>query len=491
MAEERKWSGFMSRTTQKITNNLGVVSGKDSGKASSKYRRKELEDLDAYYENRQYDHLMNWEAASQMKGDEYVPIRKRKPRIVFAFGKLICQRVASKLVGRDTFPSFLIEEDPDTQAFLQVVVKLSKMQSRILEPVRRTLACGSGLVRFYVISGTLKMESYLSKYCYPLFNAAGELSQVEIKYCYEDPSERDQKGNPVRKWYRLTLGETVDILYNNPPYMPGNEPEFEEVSRAEHNLGFVQAVWFRTCEDKHVPDGYSIFEDTRDFIDELNYSLSQSSVSVSYNQDPQLAIKGMDADDIDELIRSSAKAWNFGRDGEGKFLESSLTGVDKAMQLRDKVRLAIQDVARVIMMDPEKMVSHAQSGRSLEILHGPMVELVNELRPMIEVSLIELLLKMAITLLALKSQGAEIGIEMPDGWTPVSLNVSASWPPIFPMTMADLKEKLAVATAASSANLVSRETMTRWIARDFAIEDVELEIQKVAAQPILNPFGAF
>jgi hypothetical protein len=62
---------------------------------------------------------------------------------------------------------------------------------------------------------------------------------------------------------------------------------------------------------------------------------------------------------------------------------------------------------------------------------------------------------------------------------------------VFPQTIADLRDKLTVAVQASNASLISRETLTRWLSRDFAIEDVEAEIAKVAAQPVINPFGAF
>lgn len=491
MAEDRKWSGMMSRTAQKVANNLGVVYGGDSAKGVKKFRREHLEDLDKYYENRQYNHLTDWDKAACQPDDKYVPIRKRKPRIIFAFGKVICQRVASKLVGMENFPTLLVEEDPETQAFLQIVTKAAKLPLKLIEPVRRSLACGSGFVRFYFVSGSIKMESFLSKYCYPVFNPAGDLASIRIQYCYEDPEDLDEKGQPKKKWYRMDLGEMVDILYDNPPYSPTTQPQFEEVSRAEHQLGFVQGVWIRTTEDKHTPDGYSLLEDIRDFIDELNYSLSQSSMAVSYNQDPQLTIKGLDAEEIETLIRSSAKAWNLGRDGDGKFIESSLAGVERASELRDKIKLGIQDVARVIMLDPEKMVAHAQSGRAMEILHGPFVELINELRPVFEDVITSLVLKIAITILILRSRGEPVGIDMPDGWQPGSLNLTLQWPSIFPMTMQDLQEKLKVATAATSASLVSRETMTRWIAKDFAIEDVEAEIAKVAAQPVINPFGMF
>jgi hypothetical protein len=485
---DRQWSGFMSRTAKRVANNLGIVYGSEQQSGTPRFRRHDLEVLDAYYENRQYEGLAPWDSANK---DEYIPVRMRKPRIIYAFAKVLCQRVASKLVGKDTFPVFLVEDDPETEAFLRLVVKVAKLQSRLMEPVRRTLGAGSGLVRFYFVGGACKVESYLSKYCYPEFTETGELASVRIQYTYPDPTELDEKGKPVEKWYRLDLGQMTDILYDNPVYKPNAQPEFKPVSTATHSLGFVQAVWMRTGEDKHVPDGDALTGDILDFIDEINYSLSQSSTAVSYNQDPQLTISGMDSEQLDDLIRSSAKAWNLGREGKAEFMETTLSGVERAELMRDKVKLGVQDVARVVMLDPEKFAANAQSGKAMEMLHGPLVELVNELRAQFEDLFVTLLLKIAVTMLMLRDAGVDIGIEMPEGWAPKSLNVSVQWPAIFPMTISDLKDKVGVAVAAASGNLISRETLTRWLAKDFSIEDVEAEVAKINAQPVINPFGGF
>ena len=492
MADDRKWQGLMSRTAKRVANNLGIVSGDQTGKVR-KFRRDQLEKLDAYYEGRQYDHLMSWEDANTLgaNGESYIPIRQRRPRMQLSFAKVLCQRVASKLVGRSAFPKLHVEDDPDTTQFLQLILKVSKLKSEILEPVRRMLGAGSSFIRFFFVEGSLKIESYNSKYCYPTFTPTGDLETISIKYVFEDPNELDDRGKPVKKWFRLDLSTMADIEFDTPSYSPTTEPIFEESARHEHGLGIVQGQWFRTSKNKHVPDGYSLIEDIFDFIDELNYNFSQSSNAVSYNQDPQLAINGMDVDELDALVRSSAKAWNLGRDGKANFLETDLNGVQIASDLREKVRLNIQDIARVVLMDPEKIVGHAQSGSALEILHGPMVELIDELRSMIEEDIIGLVSKISMTYLILINAGVEMGISIPAGWAPKSFNISAIWSPVFPQTIEDLQKKVALAVSVSSGNLISRETMTRWLAKDFDIEDIEAELAKIANQPILNPFGTF
>ena len=488
MAEQaRKWAGMKSRTQQRIDNNLGIIS---SGFASRfrRYRTPELDELDLYLRNKQYDKLAAWDSGTP---DEYIPIRQRKPRIIVAFPRMLCSRVTSKLVGRATFPGLTVEDDPETTIFLDLLMKHSHYKTYVKEAVKQMLGLGSSFVRFYFIQGQIKMEIYCSKYCYPVFDAVGELESMDIRYVYQDQEDLDSKGSPKEKWFRMTLTKTVDILYDNPVAGDG-EPVFQEVERAEHNFGFVQGEWFRTAEDKHSPDGPSLICDIKDFCDELNYSISQSSQASSYSQEPQLAISGMDSAQLDDLIRSSTKAWNLGRDGKAAFLEANMSGLEAAQKLRDTVTKNISDIARVVLLDPEKIVGSAQSGKAMEVLHGPLVELVDELRPMTEKSMLDLLMRMAVGYLILRQQGApDLAIQVPEGWVPSSLNISASWPPIFPMTMEDLQKKVSISVQAGNASIVSRETLTRWIAKDFGIENIEEEIAKIKAQPVLNPFGAF
>lgn len=480
------------RFKKRISNNLGIIADRKTAYESKKFRKPELELFDAYYENRQYCKLLPWENAKDDVTGDYIPVRQRAPKINYAFAKTLARRVSARLVGSRTFPSFVIEEDPDTQRYLQAIMIASGFQSSILEPAREALALGSGFIRFYVHEGQFVLQHYKSKFCYPTFSPSGELKAVTIRYVYEDPEDLDEHGDPKEKWYRLDLGPDADILYDNPDYDPEDteDPIFNEVSTAQHGLGFVQGEWLRTVRGNN-PDGYSLIEDILDFIDDINYSLSQSSQAVSYNQDPQLAINGMTGEDLEELIRSSTKGWNLGKEGKAEFLETSLTGVERANELRDKMRLGINDIARVVFLDPDKMNVQNLSGRAMEILHGPLVELIEELRPVFEPSLKSMLVKMALANIILSDRGLPTPVTIPPGYKIKSLDIVTNWPPIFQNTMVDLKEKVTVATTASAGNLISRETGTRYLAKDFGIEDVEAEIQKINTQPVLNPFGGF
>ena len=482
-----RFVNYFSRSAVKARMNLGVVLGSER-EGIRKFRNKELELYDKYYNGEQYDKMPKWDD-SHDKAGEYIPVRKRQPRIVYNFAKVLCDRVASKLVGSDTFPSLRVENDPDTDTFIRLVIKSAKLRSKLMDTVKLMCLSGSSFLRYYIVDGTVMCETFHSNYCYPVFKPSGKLDSISIKYVFDDEAERDESGNPVKKWYRIDLTATADILYDNPKYQYESEPSFQEVSRAEHNLGFVQGEWFRTAMDKHSPDGPSLICDILDFVDELNYNISQSSMAVGYGQEPQLAISGMDVDEIDKLIKSSSKAWNLGREGKAEFIQNDLNGVKVAGELRDKVRLGIQDVARILLLDPEKMVGHAQSGEAMKVLHGPMIDLINEMRPLVEDAVIELITKIAITILTVNQQGMDTDIQIPAGYQPKSLDITAHWPPIFPMTLDDLTKKANVAIALAQSRIMSEEWATGFIANDVGVENIEEELAKIEAQPIMSPFG--
>lgn len=490
---KKRWQSWSraERFEKMTTNRLGYIE-KSLGLDNPAYRKPELELYDAYYESRQYAGMPPWTDTQNSQG-AYRKIRERAPLIVYALPKMITSRLTAKLVGEKNFPRIKVEEDPEAEAFFNAIIKATKLKMRIAEPLRRGLAASSVFVRYYLSEGAMKFEMWHSKYCYPEFQANGELESVEIIYCSYSDEDMDDSGKPKKYWYKMYLGTESDIMYQPIPVKEdGKQPEDEEwqvENAVEHGFGFVQGSWYRTLEKRDTPDGYSLIEDILGFIDEINYSMSQSATAVSYNQDPQIILSKMQEDDISNLIRSSAKAWNLGKEGTASFLESGLTGVERAIELRDKMRLNVQDITRVVMLDPDKMVASAQSGKAMEVLHGAFVEVVQELRPGVEAFMQEILLKMAMMILISNKNGLPIPIVMPEGYQPQSLNLEFTWPPVFEMTMQDLRDKVNVASSVSAANLMSRETMTQWLAEDFGVKDVAEETQKILAQPVINPFA--
>lgn len=479
----------LSRSEKQDANVLGLIGV--SGESSKKYRSDKLEKVTKYLNGTQYDGLHDWDSSSS--GEDHIPLFKRKPKIIYPFLKIFADRMSSKLVGHSTFPKMKIEQDPDAEYFSNLVIDGGFIKPRILDSVKKLVAYNSVFVRYKISDGILKLESYCSNYCYPVIEPNGNLESIEIKYVY-DSGETGSDGKKIMKWYKLFLSKEVDILYNNPVFDQNSslEPQFEEVARNEHGLGFVQGEWFSNGENLYSPDGADpIISDIFGFIDAINYNLSQTVSATNYGLDPQLIISGMDTDEVDSLIKSSAKAWLMGRDGQARFLEVNGNGVKTANETTSDLFKRACDIARIVMLDPEKIVGSAQSGKAMEILHGPMVELVNEIRPWIEKGLKSLMTKIVSTIIYVRDNGMDTQFITPKGWVPQSLEYKIIWPPIFELTTQDKQQLVSLGIQASNANIISRDTALRWLQSqgvDFGVDDFELEQQKISSQERFNTF---
>lgn len=474
------------RTQDRIKNNLGIIQGGIRDK-SRKCRTPELEVIDVYLNNREYDGRMPWAEAEQQ--DEYVPIKKRIPTLKYNLPLILTNRLSAKLLGEKQFPTMIVEDDPDTTDLIRLIKKQSMFETKCLEGCKWWLAYGSVFMRFKLINGKIFLERYNPKHCYPIFDSAKELISIRIQYVFEDHNDLDDEGKPIEKWYRMDLSRTVDTLYDNPEYEADSEPMFSVVSSNVHDLGFVQGEWWMTGDNKHGPDGPSLTEPIHGFTESISYNLSQSDKATAYGMDPQLVLKGMDEEEVTLLIKSSESGWNVGREGEASFLESSGSGLEHADQTEQRFDLKVQNITRVIMLDPEKLVASAQSGKAMEILHGPMMELISELRPMLEDGITKLMQKMIATLVIFNKRGALLAIQMPPQWVPASLDIEITWGEVFPKTMQDLREKVGIMMQLTSGNVLSRETALEKLAQDFEIEDIEEEVRKVNSQKEFNTFG--
>jgi hypothetical protein len=481
-----------SRSEKRANRNLGIVHG-GYGDKESNHRSEVLKKIDMYLAGTQYDGLHDWDEDCYDE-DSYVKLKNRKPKIIFPFAKMFMDRVGSKLVGNSTFPKFYIEEDDETDYFInKVLIPSSYFKAKMLGVGKDLVLRTSAFARFKFAEGNLQIIKYNTNYCYPTFDQSGELESVQIKYVY-DTDRTSSDGKTIKEWFKLDLTKTSDILYDNPEYKENQEPEFTIAERIDHNFGFVQGEWFRTGDNPHSPEGAEnpVIHDMTDFIDCINYNLSLSDKAANYGTEPQLALSGLDSEETEKLIKSASKTWALGREGKAQFLEISGNGVEVASKQRDDYLKFFQYISRLVMLDPEKMAASAQSGKAMEVLHAPLVEMINEIRPWMEKGMKGLIQKIVTTIVLLNSQGYETQFIVPQGWTPQSLDIQTSWPPIFELTTQDKQQILSMGIQASNANIISRDTALAWIQSqgvDFGVEDFELEQQKINTQQRFNTFG--
>lgn len=478
------------RTQERIRNNLGIISGKDVKGRIKTTRSKKLDTLQAYYLGTQNDKKRDWNEAEQQ--EEYVSIHERKPPINYTLPQILVNRIKAKLLGKDVFPNFTIEEDPDTQQLIHSIQHATNFPGQIMHGSGDMLVNGSGFVRFKLVNGRMVIETFNSNHCYPFFDKAGELEKVEIRYVYDDEEDIDpQTDKPKKKWYKQELTKTRDILYDNPEYRAGISPVFSVEETFSHGLGFVQGEWLKLTVDENAIDGVSFVAALLGVTDCLSYSISMTDAAAKYGVDPQTIFSGVDDKNLDGLVKSKEKAWVLGQEGTAQFLESSGSGIQSAHEAQDKLLLRAQEMSRVIMHDPEKVVGQAQSGKAMAILMEPMVEFIGELRPFFEHFMIRFSIKMLAAVVILSRKKMLTDFEMPPNFAVKSFALTATWGEIFPMTPQDLQAKTNVWIQLTNANIVSRETALLKLAEDLGIDpqDIPNEIARVETQKEFNTFG--
>lgn len=468
-----------SRTQRRIGQNLGIVD--PHSKIGVLYRSERLKKLEDYYYNRQHDDKIPWLDAERAEAE--IPLGMRKPLVIYPLPKIHTARIASKLFGEGIFPRIMATEEEElTRTVIPQVKKLIHFETQMLDIARKVLAFGSAFVRLRVHESLLQLEVYAPNKCYPSFNTRGDLEAIKIQYVFEDHAEwdKDTKG-PKKKWFCLKLTDGVDTLYNTPDYEEGITPEFTVVEEVEHNLGEVQGVWVKNTKDSLRIDGDSLIEHILELGDCISRNLSQADGAASYIMEPQTVFRGMTEDEVDDLTKSRNKSWHLGQEGEANFLEIQGAGLVTASDHEKKMQQKAQEVTRAIMHDPEKIVGSAQSAKAMEILNAPLVELVNELRPIFGDALIQILRK--VLFLAMRYKLSIVG---KDNLVLENIDWELDWGDIFEPTLIDFQTEVSTYAQATNANLISRETALRNLAKKFQIEDVEKELARINAQPQLG-----
>ena len=478
----------MDRIDKKIRNRLGVI-GLEQGTYVRKYRSKRLKKLQSYMDKTQYDHKMDWFAAEDM--EQFIPLRQRKPFIISPLPKVHTERVNSKLFGIEVFPKFKIEDDDEAQQLLNLLVKEIGLQSHIKHMGHTLLSLGSAFCSFTFEDDALVIETHNPNHCYPEFNTKQELTFVKVQYVFEDQEDIDEEtSEPKKKWYRKDFGMNIDVLYDNPEYLPDTEPDFKIIDQEEHNLEMVQGQWFKMTKDPRKMDGISVIEDITDITDSISYTLSQSDRAVEYGTDPQTVFSGMTQDELDSLTKSKDWAWVLGREGSAQFLEQSGSGVTAAQEHDQRLVQKAQEITRAIYHEPEKIIGSAQSGIAMKALYSVLVDFINEVRPVVEEQLIKMMVKMMLMLVKLNKDGAETPIIMPKGYKPKSLDITVSWGDIFPLSLQDFQALASTLQSLASANIISRETVLRILSQYqwVSVDDIDKELNRINTQKEFNQF---
>jgi hypothetical protein len=345
---------------------------------------------------------------------------------------------------------------------------------------------GSGCLVWSVVDGDVEFRVLRSLHCNPTFDPRrpGRLVALDLRYRFPREIEDGGVVRVVDHWHRETWTTEAHTVFVEVPCEAGKEPAWIVSDEVQHGLGFVPGVWVRPFDDadEGALDGDSMFTDVEDLVEDIDRVISQKSRALRYNLDPTRVWFGLNERDEANVRNADGPAVSVSSKTEGADvtqLELNGSSLDVAESHANAQRARALETLRVVSPDPDKLLAAANSGRALEILYAPMLELAGELRTAFGAALKQLLGQIL--------DAARGPLRAPGALTlrPPALpagGVCLHWGAHFSASVQEQSTAAATASLLVQDRLLDRETAVKWVCRTLGISDASAVIRALEEQ---------
>ena len=363
-------------------------------------RTRELDRRQQYYDCSQHNYKrFDWDGRAIQTGPQmlsqpllsseqapyYVPLKARRPSSPYRLARVIVNAHTSLLFGEQRWPSIQVSNDPDTQDFANVLMKVAGMSAKFIQARNIGGSTGTVGISWCFDNGTPRIDVHYGKHLVVTeWDSRDDLipaNVVEI-YRYAQDLWNPQKHRNERQWFwhRRDWTKTADVAYQDVPVkqVSGKTQEPEWTVDAEHtfqhNDGFCHFVWIQniaTSEVDGLPDYDGLYENF-DYIDILLSVLCRGTV---LNLDPTLVLK-MDPDIVTRfgIKKGSDNALTVGLSGGAEYLTLGSSSVDAGLKLFDAKRRCVLEVAQCVLPDPNEIAASGTSSVALKMIYSPMIQ---------------------------------------------------------------------------------------------------------------------
>jgi hypothetical protein len=304
---------------------------------SPRYRR--LDKLSRIFDGRQYEGRPDWWTGIKQTGDTPVPLRQRKPCIVYKLPKAAVRQVVNFLWGDGRWPAITVpsseeqvkpkkrrrgkrakpgeaseteqpnpvkaqtgvvqlsdDEAEAVQQWLDKLIERARIKPRQRALSTKGIATGTCIALLYLRNGELQVDLPQPQDCWAEFVSGDPDSEVErLVWCYEfDKTVIDpitEKPTTKRYLYRRDWDrEACHVFEDVELKVDQKKIEWREVLPAKpHGLSFCPVIWIRNDpESGSGIDGVSIYEGSEDEIETLDQTASIRYRGIAYLGTPQL-----------------------------------------------------------------------------------------------------------------------------------------------------------------------------------------------------------
>lgn len=378
-----------------------------------------LNTFESWYLGTQYDGRPSFWSSE-------VPLRQRAPVVQSQFVRSSISRLANLVFGDRTFPRLKVEDSGyrmkldsrDAKALQALVDELCEtisLSKRMREVLTEGLKCGTACILVGLVGGRPTLRLLPAKWCTPTFHPDGSVQQVVVEFKLPDDADPN-------KWlcHRREITETYDRVYVPVPVRRNEDPKWGDYKEIPHNG--CPVVWVKNeaeaCCTPDQVDGHPLVEGLEDEVEALDMELSQLYRNALYNGDPQMVQIGVEGQaplsapmgpadqgggggfsffnsvvpnwakgfmggggsSGDVTKKAPGKLWKLPAGGDAKLVESDGSGAEIIKGAIKELRRTLTDSVGVVLFDSEALGSGDISGRTLALMHAPMLDKADNLR---------------------------------------------------------------------------------------------------------------
>lgn len=426
-----------------------------------------------------YDELPHAFHEEKTDGDEYIPLRERRPCVRTNLCRTVVDDSVALLFSEGHFPT--VEIDGGDKKALAKLLKEIKLNELMIDAATRG-SVGSVAVLFKVLEKRVFLEVLDTDYLTPKWNpkAPDTLLSVTEKYKVKG-ADLAAQGYTIAVadlsavfWFQRMWDATSETWYT--PWKvaeTGKVPQVDGEKTVKHELGFVPVVWIKNLPGGNATDGLPTFcDEAVDTQIEIDYQLSQAGRGLKYTSDPTLLIKEPAFGDQGPTVKGAANALIVSDQGDAKLLEINGTAAAAVLDYVKHLREIALETMHGNRTSPEKMAT-AQSGRAMEMMQMGLIWLADRLRisygegAILEI--VQMIAKASKKVKLVFKNGEKVGEFDP------ATEISLRWPKWHAPTVSDLQTMANTLKTLCDSGLMSRETAIKVLADAYDIENAEAE----------------
>lgn len=428
-----------------------------------------------------YD-LLAYEFHEERSGNgDYIPIAERAPSVRCGLLGTVVAESVSFLFGEGRFPLISAGSDTVAAAALAAIIDDCDLNQTMIE-ASSAGSVGSVVLWLRVLDKKIYVAVLSTRFLTPEWLAAtpDTLARVTEQYKVKGSALRaegydiddDDLGRDF--WFRRAWDERREIWYR--PWRVGEAPAGEDEARSvEHGLGFVPMVWVRNLPGGDAIDGACTFRAAIEDSIEINYQMSQAGRGLKYSSSPMLVLKDPSPLPLNRQ-HIVGDALVLPPEGDARMLEISGEASEAVVAYVREVRKMALEASGGSRADSDKLGT-AQSGRAMELMNQPLINLADKLRASYGKGGLLKLLKMIAAASRLCPLETRDGVAIPA--IAAGTRLTLNWPRWYAPTAEDRQADATALSTLTAGQLLSRQTAVAALASVYDFSSVEDELDRI------------